>query len=196
MKRLLDSRATLLILLLLAIAAGYLGFRFFYGISGDFPFSQELLLVFIGAIATVLITALLLNQQTELELRKEGQVLLLNQKSTIYEALIEHVGEMVERGRMEPSELAELRILNHKLAMIGSALVIRHFNDVLRRLDDAVGDNAFDVREQEDIMRTVAVLTYYMRQDLLGRIEHEDDAAVMRDILANNAGLQREDDGG
>ncbi len=193
MKPLPESRAVLLVLLLVTIVAGYLGFRFFYGIAGDFPFSQELLLVFIGAIATVLITALLLNQQTELELRKEGQVLLLNQKSTIYEALIEHVGEVVERGRMEPSELAELRILNHKLAMIGSALVIRHFNDVLQRLDKAITDERFDTREQDDIMRAVAVLTYYMRRDLLGRVEHEDDSAVLRDILANNADLQGED---
>lgn len=193
MKPLPESRTVLLVLLLVTIVAGYLGFRFFYGIAGDFPFSQELLLVFIGAIATVLITALLLNQQTELELRKEGQVLLLNQKSTIYEALIEHVGEVVERGRMEPSELAELRILNHKLAMIGSALVIRHFNDVLQRLDKAITDERFDAREQDDIMRSVAVLTYYMRRDLLGRVEHEDDSAVLRDILANNADLQGED---
>ncbi|WP_428545856.1 hypothetical protein [Profundibacter sp.] len=71
-----------MLLYIVAMVAGYFAFRLLYGVGDSFPFSQELLLVFLGAIATILITALLLNQQTELELRKEGQVLLLDQKST------------------------------------------------------------------------------------------------------------------
>ncbi len=190
MRSLAGNRALTLALLLASIVAGYLGFRYFYGISGDFPFSQELLLVFIGAIATVLITALLLNQQTELELRKEGQVLLLDRKADVYAQMIEHIGEMVEKGRMAPDQVAELRVLNHKLAMVGSADVIARFNDVLARLDAAVNDQQMEPREKDDIMRSVAVLTYHMRRDLLGRIEGEDADRVLRDILANSADLQ------
>jgi hypothetical protein len=184
------GKAVLLSLLLLTLAAGYLAFRYFYGISGDFPFSQELLLVFIGAIATVLITALLLNQQTELELRKEGQVLLLDQKAAVYTAVIEHVGEIVEKGRLDKAELYELRVLNHRLAMIASAGVISQFREVLSRLDEAVDDSNMEQAEKDNIMRAVAVLTYHMRRDLLGRIAGEDEAAVLEDIVANNADLE------
>jgi len=186
------ARVVLLILLLATLIAGYLVFRYLYGISADFPFSQELLLVFIGAIATVLITALLLNQQTELELRKEGQVLLLDQKATVYTRVVEHIGDMIENGRLEPGELADLRVLNHRLAMIGSAEVIARFNDVLDHLDCAVERQTISPDEQDAIMRAVAVLTYYMRRDLLGRIAGEDEAAVLQDIVANNADLERE----
>ncbi len=186
----MNSRAGLLALLLATLAAGYLAFRYFYGISADFPFSQELLLVFIGAIATVLITALLLNRQTELELRKEGQVLLLDQKAAVYTAVIEHVGEIVEKGRMDKAELYELRVLNHRLAMIASAGVIAQFREVLARLDKAMGDNRMEQAEKDHIMRAVAVLTYHMRRDLLGRIVGEDEAAVLEDIVASNADLE------
>ena len=190
MKALVNSRVLSLSLLLAAIIAGYLGFRYFYGISGDFPFSQELLLVAIGTVATVLVTALLLNQQTELELRKEGQVLLLDQKSAVYSSMLEHLGEVVEEGRLDGSRLSGLRVLNHKLAMVASSDVIRQFGDVLRRLDGAVADGEMRPDEKDAIMQSVAVLTFYMRRDLLGRIEGEVSAHVLRDIQANSAGLE------
>jgi len=132
----------------------------------------------------------LLNQQTELELRKEGQVLLLDQKSATYMALIEHIGEIVEKGQLESEALAELRVLNHKLAMIGSADVIGQFSDVLKRLDDASEDQEITDSEQARIMQAVAVLTYHMRRDLLGRIEGEDGAQVLHKIVANSNDLK------
>ena len=190
MRFLLENRAMTMVLLILTIVVGYLGFRYFYGISADYPFSQELLLVFIGAVATVLITALLLNQQTELELRKEGQVLLLDRKSEVYGALIEHMGGIVERGRMSPEQLAELRVLNHKLAMFGSAEVIRRFSRVLNCLDAAVRDDRIAEEESQQIMREVAVLTYYMRRDLLGRVAADDGAPLLDAIKANNEDLE------
>jgi len=190
MRKFLESRPVLIFLILLTSAVGYLTFRYLYGISGDFPFTQEILLVFIGAVATVLITAILINQQTELELRKEGQVLLLDQKSATYTALIEHIGEIVEKGSMDPAELGELRILNHKLAMIGSAAVIRRFNDVLDLLDEAMRGETIDEATRTRLARAVAILTHHMRRDLLGRIEGEDDSAVLQDIVANTADLE------
>ncbi len=194
MRKFFESRPVLIFLILLTSAVSYLTFRYLYGISGDFPFSQEILLVFIGAVATVLITAILINQQTELELRKEGQVLLLDQKSATYTALIEHIGEIVEKGSMDPAELGELRILNHKLAMIGSAAVIRKFNDVLDLLDEAMRGETIEEATRTRLTRAVAILTHHMRRDLLGRIEDEDDSAVLQDIVANTADL--EDDAG
>ncbi len=190
MKKLVENKQVILLLYIVAMVAGYFAFRLLYGVSDNFPFSQELLLVFLGAIATILITALLLNQQTELELRKEGQVLLLDQKSATYMALIEHIGEIVEKGRLDPEGVAELRVLNHKLAMIGSADVIGQFSDVLRRLDDSTADQAISDAEQAQIMQSVAVLTYHMRRDLLGRIEGEDDQQVLQKIVANSNDLE------
>ncbi len=179
-----------MLFLIATIVAGYLGFRYFYGVSGDFPFTQELLLVFIGAVATVLITALLLNQQTELELRKEGQVLLLDQRAATYTALVEHIGEIVEKGAMSPELLAELRVLNHRLAMIGGLGVIRQMGRLLDVLDKAAADGRIGDGERASISREVAILSYHMRHDLLGRIEGEDTAYVLELIKANSAEIE------
>ncbi len=186
------GKTTALLLVIATFAIGYLVFRYFYQISGDFPFSQELILVFIGAVATVLITALLLNQQTELELKKEGQVLLMQQKTEVYFALIDHIGDIVENNRMDAAALNDLRILNHKLAMIGSPEVIRHFNTVLDALERASRDDSIIASEQAEIMRKLAELTYYIRQDLLGTIgSKSDEERIFDDIVANNRDLER-----
>lgn len=62
MKNLLGSRMAQMLVFILTMVIGYSSFRYYYKISDEFPFSQELLLVFLGAIATVPITALLLNK--------------------------------------------------------------------------------------------------------------------------------------
>ena len=190
MKSLLENRTVLLFLFLVSMLAGYFSFRLMYGVGDQFPFAQEIILVAIGTIATILITALLLSQQTEMELRKEGLVLLLDQKSGIYMALIEHIGEIVEKGRMSAEALAELRVLNHKLAMIASASVIRKFNAVLGLLDDAVNDQDISDPEQAKIMQAVAVLSYHMRRDLLGAVKADGGDDILKDIIANNMELE------
>jgi len=181
-----------LLLVVLTCAVGYLTFRYFYHIGDQFPFSQELILVFIGTIATVLITAVLLNQQTELELKKEGRVLLMERKASIYFALIDQIGEIVEKKRLELEALYDLRVLNHKLAVIGGEEVIRHFNEVLDALEAATRDERISTSDQTSIMREVAELTYYMRRDLIGEIDGKAaESEVMRDIIANNEDLER-----
>lgn len=190
MRAALRNPVIVVALLIAALTGGFLVFRYFYEVAGDFPFTQEMLLVFIGAIATVLITALLLFQQTELELRKEGQVLVLDRKAEIYAALIEHLGEITEKGRLSDEALAELRVLNHKLAMLASAEVICQFSQVLDRLDAATADELVDPEESRRITRAVAVLTYWMRRDLLGRIESEDEDDVLAAIKANSEDLE------
>ncbi len=53
------------------------------------PFAQEMTLIFLGAVVTIILTAALLNRQTDLELRKEGRVIILQQQCDIYMACIE-----------------------------------------------------------------------------------------------------------
>ncbi len=190
MKTFFENRAVLLSLFIIAMLSGYFSFRLMYGVGDQFPFGQEILLVALGTIATILITALLLSQQTDMELRKEGLVLLLDQKSQIYLALVDHIGEIVEKGRLEPGALAELRVLNHKLAMIGGASVIRKFNVVLGLLDEAVNDQKISDQEQAKIMQAVAVLSYHMRRDLLGAVKADVGDSVLQDIIANNQELE------
>ena len=56
-----------------------------------------------------------------------------------------------------------------------------------------MSDDDIARHEGRDIMRAVAVLTFWMRRDLLGRIEGENDEAVLAAIKANNADLEDRD---
>ncbi len=190
--RLFDNRPVLFLLVLLTMAAGYLVFRYYYDISDQFPFAQEIILVFIGAVVTVLITALLINQQTELELRKEGRVLLLDLRAKIYSDIIEHVGCMIRKPRLEREDMATLRMLTHKLSMVAGAEVLHHFNRVLDEIEKGARDGSYSASEEDAVMRAVAELTFYMRRDLLGRIgDEEAEAGIWRDIVENNSDLER-----
>ncbi|WP_199172858.1 hypothetical protein [Stenotrophomonas maltophilia] len=88
-----------LVISIVLVGVGYAAYRGLYFVGENVPFAQEMILVFLGAAATIYLTAVLLNRQTELELRKEGQVLLFQQKHDTYMRVIEKVAEIVERER-------------------------------------------------------------------------------------------------
>ncbi len=188
------TQTILTALFALVFAVGYLGFRYFYGFSGDFPFAQELVLVFLGAVATVLITGMLINRQTELELRKEGKVLLLDQKNSVYMAVTEKVAEIVEHARWDDAMIADLRVINHRLAIIGSAAVIADFQQVLKSLQAGLADGELTDAQADAVMDALARLTFAMRADLLGEIVGDDQRAVLEQIMANSRSVEAVDD--
>lgn len=76
-------------------------------------------LIFVGAVVTIVLTAALLNRQTDLELRKEGRVIIIQQQCDIYMTFIEKVAEIVETARYDAKLIDEMR-LSHKLAVVAS----------------------------------------------------------------------------
>ena len=90
--------------LALAAAAAAFGigivflFRSMYLAEDTLPFAQEMTLIFLGAVVTIILTAALLNRQTDLELRKEGRVIILQQQCDIYMACFEQVLESLQSG--------------------------------------------------------------------------------------------------
>lgn len=173
---------------------GYAAFRFLFYAGEGAVFAQESILVLLGAVATIFITATLLNRQTELELRKEGSVLLLEQKNTVYMAAIETVADIVE-GRHYDDELVDtLRVLNHKLAVVGSGEVITAFHKVLDKLLAGLSGGTLGEQAAEDVMHAIAEVTVAMRADMLSGIGDEIDANVREAILSNSRGMERIDD--
>ena len=173
---------------------GYAAFRYLFYAGEGAVFAQESILVLLGAVATIFITATLLNRQTELELRKEGSVLLLEQKSRIYMAAIETVADIVE-GRHYDDELVDaLRVLNHKLAVVGSGEVITAFHKVIEKLLAGLSEGLLGEEAAESVMHAIAEVTVAMRSDMLSEIGSEIDAGVREAILSNSRGIERIDD--
>ena len=179
---------------LLVLVFGYLLFRQIYDASESLPFAQETILVFLGAVATIFLTAVLLNRQTELELSKEGRVLLFDQKNAVYMAAVEKIAEIVEEQRHDPQLIDELRVIGHKLAIVGSAPVIGAFRTVLDLLLGGLRDGELDNKDAEDIMHAVAEVTFAMRQDLLTEIGAGWEQAEREMIVGNSRRMERLDD--
>jgi len=83
-----------------AAAAAALGigivfvFRSMYLAEDILPFAQETTLIFVGAVVTIILTAALLNRQTDLELRKGGKVIILS-------AAMRHLHGLYREGRRD-----------------------------------------------------------------------------------------------
>ncbi|MBY0137853.1 hypothetical protein H7K23_17580 [Paracoccus yeei] len=156
-----------------AAAAAALGigivfvFRSMYLAEDILPFAQEMTLIFLGAVVTIILTAALLNRQTDLELRKEGRVIILQQQCDIYMACIEKVAEIVETARHDAKLIDELRVLSHKLAVVASAGVVSSFEQVLESLQSGFADGTLSDGDGEGVMNAVADLTIAMRSDVL-----------------------------
>lgn len=145
----------------------YFMFRAMYMAEEPLPFAQEMTLVFLGAVVTIALTAALLNRQTELELRKEGTVITLQQKYDIYMSCIEKVAQIAENARHDAALIDELKVLNHKLAVVASAGVVTQFEVVLDALLSGFAGGALSGADGEKVMQSVADLTTAMRSDVL-----------------------------
>lgn len=156
--------------LVVAVVCGigiYFIFRTMYMAEEPLPFAQEMTLVFLGGVVTIALTAALLNRQTELELRKEGRVIILQQQCAIYMACIEKVAKIVENIRHDAVLIDDLRVLNHQLAVVASEEVVVRFEAVLDALLSGFADGALSGADGEKVMQSVADLTTAMRSDVL-----------------------------
>lgn len=156
--------------LVVAVVCGigiYFMFRTMYMAEEPLPFAQEMTLVFLGGAVTIALTAALLNRQTELELRKEGRVIILQQQCAIYMACIEKVAKIVENIRHDAVLIDDLRVLNHQLAVVASEEVVVRFEAVLDALLSGFADGALSGADGEKVMQSVADLTTAMRSDVL-----------------------------
>lgn len=177
---------------LAAIAAGYWFFRFAYDVSASLPFSQEILLAFLGAIVTGSITAVLLNRQTLNELKKEESVKFLNIKMDIYQALMDGLEASIVAGETTREDIIRLRFLAQKLALVASASVLEQFGTFLRVYSEVSRDHDLRPGEEDRVMEALAHLTVTIREELgelSGRADRIPSSVIKTTILDNSGRL-------
>lgn len=175
---------------LILFVAGYIFLRLAYHVADELPFSQEWVLIVLGTLVTITLTALLLNKQTEIELKKEERAKFLDLKTRIYFELLDHIQQVVTDGRADPSDALRMRMLSHKLAIVASPEVLQQYHRFLEVYRHHLQNLELDARETEDIMDELARLTLHIRTDILGDAACENSALseseTQRIILANN----------
>ncbi len=196
-----SRRDTLLFLGLsiVVIVLSYLFFRYTYDFTDTLPYSQEIILAFVGAIITILITAVLLNKQTEVELKKEESIKYLDLKSEIYMDLLDHLKGIMLAGEASESDIITLKFLNHKLALVADPDVLVAFEQFIRtftRLVEAPEEEQESEITEEDedaLMRELAKLTIAIRHDLIGDLDAREEMSIQRiaqQIRTNSAILE------
>ncbi len=169
---------------------GYFFLRAAYHLAEPMPFTQEIVLVVLGTLATVLITAILLNKQTEVELTKEQNVKFLDLKTTIYLDLLHYLEGLFHQPQITEDDVVRLQFLTHKLAISASPEVLQRFQNLLRIFSASIGDRRLDHRERDDLHDALAELTIAIRRDLIGELDAAGPVSteeIERRVRANNA---------
>ncbi len=193
MKRRLNNikaeNLALMVLTLMLMAGGYIFLRYAYHVADHLPFSQEVVLVLLGTLITIFITALLLNKQTSVELMKEENIKFLELKADIYFELINHLEQVLLTGSVGREARIHLRILASKLAIIASSAVLEQFEQLIRVFSEISSDQTIVDIEGNRLMHQLALLTVSMRADLVGELDDREgitQAWLSKQILLNN----------
>jgi len=155
-----------LLLTFMTIVAGYAYLRYAYKVTDSMPFTQEIVLIILGTIATVFITSLLLNKQTEVEIEKEQNIRFLELKTKTYERLLDLMEDMSVDGRFDESSITKLHFITHRLAIFASPDVLQEYNNFLSVVSEISKDGSFD-EDEEALSKALGQLTIQIRFDLL-----------------------------
>ena len=160
----------------IVFVGGYLFLRLAYHMSDNMPFTQEIILVVLGTIATILITAMLLNKQTSVELEKEQSVKFIELKTEIYQNLINNIEEILLLDEINKKELMKLRFHTHHLAIVASPEVLHEYRNFLDVLNETIiQDKEVSSSDVELVYEALAKLTIFIRSDLIGELDMQSN---------------------
>ncbi len=189
MKKLNHENIFYMLLSIVLVIGGYWFLRYAYRVADAAPFSQEIVLVILGTIITILITAILLNKQTEVELKKEENIKFIELKTDIYLQLFDHLEQIILDGNADQKDKIKLRILAHKLAIVSSPEVLKQFEDFLENFALVTQDDLVGKADTNILMEELAELSIYIRKDLVGDLDNRrgiDEKILAQQIIDNS----------
>jgi len=162
-----------LILSLITLVSGYAFLRYAYKVTDSLPFTQEIVLVILGTVATIFITALLLNKQTAVEVEKEQNIRFLELKTQTYQKLFDLLEKMSLVDSFSNKELIHLQFITHRLAIISSPEVLNEYQHFLKVVREISQDKSF-TDDTDTLHQALSALTLKIREDLIG-VTLDDD---------------------
>jgi len=186
----LSKKTTQIIFLLLSLmtlVAGYAYLRYAYKVTDNTPFTQEIVLIILGTVATIFFTALLLNQQTAVEIDKEQRIKFLDLKAKTYERLLDLMEQMSLVDQFTSKELTNLQFITHRLAIVASPDVLNEYQNFLKVVSEISDDKSFS-GDTKTLSEALGTLTIQIRQDLIGgqsSIHYSNNQ--IKQIITNNS---------
>ncbi len=155
----------ILALMAVILTMGYLVLRtIFNSAAPDITF--ELYAAILGFTLTALVTFLLLNKQTDAELRKEESILFLNLKMSVYQELLRQLQDVITKKRISKEDIIELRLLNQRISFVASAEVLEAFNAFVKFFAHQTSRDSLDETIIDSLLDEMSKLAVYIRRDL------------------------------
>ncbi len=164
----------------ITVVGGYFFLRYAYKISDSIPFAQEIILIVLGTVATILITALLLNKQTEVELQKEQKVRFLDLRSEVYMGLLDHIEQVMLKKTSAPEDAIKLQFFAHRLSLVAGPSLLEEFENFLKAYTEALSDSEVSPADSISINRALANLSIKIRHDLIGEQDATNGASLAK----------------
>jgi hypothetical protein len=186
-----NKQFTYLLLTFLTLVSGYAYLRYAYKVTDSTPFTQEIVLIILGTIATVFITALLLNKQTAVEIEKEQNIKFLDLKAQTYERLLDLMEDMSEENKLKEGDITKLQFVTHRLAIFASPAVLNEYNNFLNVISEISKDGTF-CDDEKILSEALGKLTIQIRFDLLnenpsGKIYSQEQIKTMIQKNSNSS---------
>ncbi len=173
----ITKQFTYLLLTLLTLVSGYAYLRYAYKVTDSTPFTQEIVLIILGTIATVFITALLLNKQTAVEIEKEQNIKFLDLKAETYEKLLDLMENMASENTIQETDITRLQFVTHRLAIFASPGVLNEYTNFLNVVSQISKDGTLS-NDTEQLSEALGKLTIQIRFDLLGENESQKHYSI------------------
>ena len=177
-----------LALTFLTLIAGYVYLRYAYKVTDSTPFTQEIVLIILGTVATIFITALLLNKQSAVEIEKEQNIKFLDLKAQTYERLLDLIEEMSLKSHFSEAEITKLQFTTHRLAIFASPTVLNEYTNFLELLSRISKDATFS-NDIDKLSEALSRLTIEIRFDLLEENNSQKiySIAQIKNIIKKNS---------
>jgi len=157
-----------IVLLLLAIALTICAFELFrLLIAGEMPdYAKEISAAVLGGLLTIVITAIMLQKQSEVDMRKDRNAAMLTAKLDLYGGLMEELSEILSDEDIT-KHIVAVQVLNQRLAVLGSKDVVEAFSTFAKGFAEAARDGKLNATEKDGLLEALGKMSIHMRVDIL-----------------------------
>lgn len=183
MKKVKPNPILLLILALILAAFTFGLFRIFINQTTS-SYAIEIAAAFVGTLLTIIITAILLNHQTNSELKKEKNVKIYETKVDAYKSLMEKIEEILLIDELDNKTTIQLQIIFQKIAFVAGIKVLESLKTFAKSFAEYSKDGKITKEERKKILSAFGELSVEIREDLVD--SQEDDKKRIQDIIKEN----------
>lgn len=165
-----------LLLAVVLTVCGFFLFRLLLG--GDAPdYATEIAAAVFGGLLTIVVTAIMLQKQSEVDMRKDRNAAMLGARLGLYDGLIEELGAILAADEIT-QHIVAVQVLNQRLALLASKDVVQAFSVFAKKFAEAAKDGKLNDKEKDGLLDALGEMSIHMRVDILSGDELQEFSKV------------------